>query len=309
MSNSPSLFVTIGSKGTSLPHKLKELTPPLKIGANGIAENGINWSKDPYKQLGQDANGWVSKARKGDPFFLYRLCEAIRDGRVIHIPRIAWISGKQRFIGDAFFPQGWKPGDKQPHCVAVRAPGWNHGCLEIEYNKSNKGKWVGMFDLNSTNPAPRWSMSDPVDIEAEIEAHRDSFAHEPETTMKAIIDARRGQGLFRRDLKKLWQNQCAVTTCDITAVLEASHIKPWCKANNKERLNRFNGLLLVPNLHAAFDLGLISFQNDGGILLSPCLSETNTQILGIHSSMRLYRVFPENEEYLSYHRHRHGFTP
>ncbi len=50
MANSP--FIAIGSKDTSLPRELRKLEPPLQIGENGVAVNGINWSRGPHEKLG-----------------------------------------------------------------------------------------------------------------------------------------------------------------------------------------------------------------------------------------------------------------
>lgn len=58
-----------------------------------------------------------------------------------------------------------------------------------------------------------------------------------------LIEARVGQGLFR--VRVLMQEQvCKVTGVRDQRVLRASHIKPWRDANNDERLNADNGLLL-----------------------------------------------------------------
>jgi hypothetical protein len=56
-----------------------------------------------------------------------------------------------------------------------------------------------------------------------------------ETTREALVDARRGQGKFRRDLEKRWNDACAVTNCSIREVLRASHIKPWARSSNENR--------------------------------------------------------------------------
>ena len=42
-----------------------------------------------------------------------------------------------------------------------------------------------------------------------------------------------------------------------TWILIASHIKPWRVSNNNERLDVYNGLLLLPNLDKLFDKGYI----------------------------------------------------
>ncbi len=79
------------------------------------------------------------------------------------------------------------------------------------------------------------------------------------TTRKCLIDARLGQGQFRVDVEKLWRGACGVTGCRISAVLRASHIKPWSQSNNKERLDPENGILLAAHIDALFDRGLITF--------------------------------------------------
>src|SRR5262249_6618878 len=88
------------------------------------------------------------------------------------------------------------------------------------------------------------------------------------TTKRALVDCRVGQGIFRENLIKYWKGKCAITGLSLTALLRASHIKPWRDSNNSERLDPFNGLLLSPSYDAAFDIGLISFREDGGIIFS-----------------------------------------
>ena len=48
----------------------------------------------------------------------------------------------------------------------------------------------------------------------------------------------------------------------------ASHIVPWRSSNDKERLDKENGILLSPLYDALFDKHLISFQDDGKIIIS-----------------------------------------
>lgn len=124
-----------------------------------------------------------------------------------------------------------------------------------------------------------------------------------QTEKEAIIKARIGQGRFREDLEDIWQSQCAVTGLGVRPLLRASHIKPWRNSNNHERLDANNGLLLVATLDAAFDAGLISFENDGTMLFSHKLGPSPKTILGIINSTQL-RIIPSQKQkkYLYYHR-------
>jgi len=119
------------------------------------------------------------------------------------------------------------------------------------------------------------------------------------TTEKAIlVNARRGQGQYRNNLINYWGG-CAVTGYNNQRFLVASHIKPWRVANNTERLDKYNGLLLTPNLDKAFDLGYISFAETGKVQLSKELA--NRVSLGLMPSMKII-LAEQHQEYMSYHR-------
>lgn len=119
-----------------------------------------------------------------------------------------------------------------------------------------------------------------------------------ETEKSQLISARVGQGKYRKSLLSYW-GRCAVTGVKEPVMLLASHIKPWSKCSNEERLDQFNGLLLSPNLDRAFDQGLVSFSENGSIIISPLLSDPET--LGIHPDMHI-QLCPEHQQYMEYHR-------
>lgn len=125
-----------------------------------------------------------------------------------------------------------------------------------------------------------------------------------QTGRLAVVVQRRGQSKYRQDLLELWHHRCAVTGCSNETLLTASHIKPWadCSQHPIERVDPYNGLPLIPNLDQAFDKGLITFEDDGEIRISPRLSAEDAARLGIDSGTRLIHVFEKNREYLDYHR-------
>ena len=118
------------------------------------------------------------------------------------------------------------------------------------------------------------------------------------TEKAQLISARIGQGLFRKSLINYW-GKCAVTGVANPIMLLASHIKPWSKSNDHERLDPFNGLLLTPNIDRAFDQGLISFDSIGKIIISTLLEDKDN--LGINSQMSI-SVTEQHQPYLEYHR-------
>jgi hypothetical protein len=130
------------------------------------------------------------------------------------------------------------------------------------------------------------------------------IAGEPVTKEKEQkIQARIGQGTYRKKLMELWGFSCSITNCTNKEFLVASHIKPWkeCTMGN-EWINPFNGLLLTPNLDVAFDKGYISFENGGKILISSQLTKDEQLVLGIHDNLCLKKVHAENQPFLEYHR-------
>ncbi len=135
----------------------------------------------------------------------------------------------------------------------------------------------------------------------EIETLKDSYETLQETTREDVIQSRIGQGQFRTLLIGYWQS-CSVSNCIQFEILKASHIKPWRLSTNEERLDVFNGLLLLPNLDTCFDSGLISFEDNGNILISSRLSEISLLQLGLNPNMRLKRVEQKHKEYLRFHR-------
>jgi hypothetical protein len=135
------------------------------------------------------------------------------------------------------------------------------------------------------------------DVESDIEL----ILANPEialTEKNNLVKARIGQGAFRQRLIGIWNN-CSVTGFKDVSLLIASHIKPWRVSNNAQRLDEFNGLLLVPNLDKAFDTGLITFDEDGEIRISSQFLEPEK--LGITNDLRV-SLKPENEAYMKFHR-------
>lgn len=86
-------------------------------------------------------------------------------------------------------------------------------------------------------------------------------------------------------------------------VLIASHIKPYshCKNNEDERFDVNNGLLLSKDFDSLFDLGYMTFNNDGKIIPSDVLG---TDLKNHLSRFSLHRDFinPKRMDYMKYHR-------
>jgi len=121
---------------------------------------------------------------------------------------------------------------------------------------------------------------------------------------KLILAKTRGiaQTVFRSNLLKLWDGACSVTGVSDPRVLRASHIKPWKDSSNEEKLDRNNGLLLIPDLDVLFDEGLITFQPDGDMIQSQTFGVSDRRKMRVDRAFRLRHVTEEMKPYLEYHR-------
>lgn len=122
------------------------------------------------------------------------------------------------------------------------------------------------------------------------------------TERVALTKSRIGQGIFRDQLLELWRGKCCVTGLSVRPLLRASHIKPWRDSNNAERLHRFNGLLLSPNYDAAFDEGLVTFADDGHIIISAALPAHELAPAGISLDARIQALRHDHLPFLRHHR-------
>lgn len=124
----------------------------------------------------------------------------------------------------------------------------------------------------------------------------------PVTTVDRTQRVRIGQAQFRESVMQAWSHRCSVSGISEPRLLIASHIKSWRLANNFERLDPHNGLLLEARYDRLFDAGFITFDSDGSLRMSAEVSKQNCEALGLTSGVCLREVRPETEGYLSFHR-------
>ncbi len=170
---------------------------------------------------------------------------------------------------------------------------------------TGKGKTAGGYKWEySTNTLSKTKFGEKIEIK-----HLNDFLFEDieeilgneisiDTEKEEMVKCRIGQGKFREQLIEYWKG-CSVTNFKKTELLIASHIKAWRSSNNKERLDQFNGLLLIPNLDKLFDKGYISFDNNGKIIISNDLK--NYELLGVNPNMKI-NIKEEHKKYLEFHR-------
>lgn len=121
-----------------------------------------------------------------------------------------------------------------------------------------------------------------------------------ETEAERLVVQRVGQNIFRDSLLAYWSRRCPLTGIAAVALLRASHIKPWkdCETD-AERLDVHNGLLLSALWDAAFDAGLVTFEDNGTPRFAEALGPEACKLLPWQSPLPLT---DQHRAYLAWHR-------
>ena len=125
---------------------------------------------------------------------------------------------------------------------------------------------------------------------------------------RAVVTTTRvGQRFFRNAVLAAYNERCCITGLSVPQLLVASHIVPW-RLDNANRVNPRNGLLLSALHDKAFDIGLITVEDDMTVRVSnqnrrrddPYFSESIQHYHG--REINLPEKFTPNRDFLLYHR-------
>lgn len=120
-------------------------------------------------------------------------------------------------------------------------------------------------------------------------------------------------GIFKKEVPKIYNYTCAIsgmriiTDADIQ-MIDACHIVPFSESHDDTIRN---GISLCPNLHRAFDRGLISLDTEYKVLVKPFMEQENfysiKQFEGKQMLLPNNRTYFPAQENLAVHRLRHNF--
>lgn len=103
--------------------------------------------------------------------------------------------------------------------------------------------------------------------------------------------------LFKKWIPKLYQNTCSITRMCVTSshgyqLIDACHIKPISLSNDD---TVSNGFALCPNLHRAFDRGIIGVDENYRVVVSRYIKEDATVSYSLKAlaGTKLYLPMPE----------------
>lgn len=129
------------------------------------------------------------------------------------------------------------------------------------------------------------------------------------TEAERLVVQRIGQDIFRARLMIYWQGRCPLTGISDPALLRASHIIPWAECeSDAQRLDVHNGLLLSALWDAAFDAGLVGFDDDddGRVIASPRLTTAAIDALNLRLGSTLGSLTEAHRANLAWHRTKYG---
>jgi hypothetical protein len=137
-------------------------------------------------------------------------------------------------------------------------------------------------------------------IDKEIKNIEDRLEKINKTEKQSIIKSRIGQSNFKNGLVKKYK-KCLLCDIGMLELLIASHIKPWSESNDMEKLDLNNGLLLCCIHDKLFDLGFISFDTSGIIIISNQIDESLYKNLRINKEQNI-DVNAKTIKYLNWHK-------
>lgn len=167
---------------------------------------------------------------------------------------------------------------------------------EIDINQTNKhelNQFLANKIIKSINEKEDKKIIEEIDnCEADINK---------ETEKQALVKIRMGHSKLRNRILN-HKKKCEICGIKNNKLLIISHIKPWSKSEDHEKLDESNILLLCSMHDALFDKGLISFDDNGKILISSELDENEQALVNVNEDSYIKITSDRQIEFLKYHR-------
>ncbi len=284
---------------------------------------GFLWSPKRRKDGGRNRfYDSMTEVRPGDIVFSF--CDTfIRAVGVVQREAVTAPKPDFRTAGSNWSNEGWfvevefveldspiRPKDFMPQIAPLLAEKYaplqaNGNGLQGVYLTEISPEFAQLLTMltDANLPSIQHELAPRVDTESDYEINLEIEARHLEGDLEKIqlTKSRRGQGIFKANVRLL-ETKCRVTGVANMKHLRASHIKPWAVADNNEKLDGANGLLLSPHVDHLFDRGFISFDNSGEILVSRDLNPVVLQQWSIRTPSNVGSFRKEQQEYLEYHR-------
>ncbi|MTF38116.1 HNH endonuclease [Cyanobacterium aponinum UTEX 3222] len=209
--------------------------------------------------------------------------------------------------------------DRTPNAVALKLV--NFSSLDPELKKrgiKGMGNYAKMDKIIFDEFHDNW---EKLFLEAELlyefyknkdrDTSQEIYLYEPNRKIgeEIITKTKRriNQNFFRKIVLSNYNENCAICSLNYVSLLVASHIIPWSK-NKETRLNPHNGICLCSIHDKAFDQGLISFDGEFKVIISPQIHKIKNNAINNyfinfnHREINFPKKFYPSSDFLSYHR-------
>ena len=112
--------------------------------------------------------------------------------------------------------------------------------------------------------------------------------------------ARKGQEKYREQVFNRY-SYCVVTHVTDPNLLIACHIKGYAYCNPLEQYDKFNWLTMTPTIHTLFDLGYLTFDETGKMILSDFFRNNDRRCLNLYGKTIMVPLAKEMLPYLRWH--------
>ncbi|MBM3413201.1 MAG: HNH endonuclease [Bacteroidetes bacterium] len=151
------------------------------------------------------------------------------------------------FSGNFSKPFDTKPKARYSILGIARVSHWKDGVFQLDGFAPDGS----LFSQSIDGPLAK----DLQEIEIHVDPYDPRSQQDARQRVLSSVVRRRGQGKFRANLLRAYGGKCAISGCNIEAVLEAAHVTPYL---GPETNTMSNGILLRADLHTLWDLGLIA---------------------------------------------------
>ena len=177
-----------------------------------------------------------------------------------------------------------------------------------KYFPETKNNFYDILNFNDLDEIAKQIVEEPsIDYKLRIknlELELDENEYEQEIFLRS--------SLFQREIIKLYDNTCSISGLRIDAtinasILDACHIVPFSISYDDSITN---GISLCPNLHRAFDRGLIGIDEDYRVIVSDLFIEPKKssysiiQFAGQKISLPKLEKYYPSQNNLKYHRNK-----
>lgn len=121
-------------------------------------------------------------------------------------------------------------------------------------------------------------------------------------------------GIFKKEIPRIYNHTCSISRMRIITdaeiqMIDACHIIPFSESHDDTITN---GISLCPNLHRAFDRGLIALNEEYKVLIKPFVEQENYYSIKQFEGMQIFlpnnKAFFPSQDNLAAHRHKYNFV-